>query len=164
MGEIASLKAELAKRQAMLPAFMQNALEELTSAMQAQPHAQAEAQAQAQAEAPPEVQAQPKAPKRTLVELGNCLPLYSAVYIQSLGERWECRLAKNAEGELGFYDENEVFYTSPDALSKAHASRITVKHPRATKHGSGWEHIRIADGPKKDMSIGKLIAEYRANH
>ena len=57
-----------------------------------------------------------------------------------------------------------MFYTSPAALSNAHASRITEAHPNPTKPGNGWEHIRLADGPKEGKTIGDLLNEYRAEH
>lgn len=172
MGEIASRTAELAQLQAMLPAFRQKAFEELTEAMQmpAQPQAQAQVQAQPQVQAEPESEPEPeaarmpKAPKRSLDELRKCLPLYSPLYIQSLGDRWNVRFALNDKGELGFFDEKEVFYTSPAALSKAHASRMTEAHPNPTKPGNGWEHIRLAYGPNEGKSIGDLLNEYRAEH
>jgi hypothetical protein len=158
MGEIASLKAELAQREAMLPAFRQKAFEELTEAMKAP------VQPQAQPEPESEPEAVPKAAKRSLDELLKWLPLYSPLYIESRGDRWNVRFARNDKGEPGFFDENEVFYTSPAALSKAHASRMTEAHPSPTKPGNGWEHIRLAYGTMENKSIGDFLNEYRTEH
>ena len=160
MREIAALKSDLAEREAMLPALKQKAFDEAVAAAAAAAARVDELSAEIKPVAKPVA----KAKSRTLTQLLECLPIFSAVYLESLGDRWTARFARNADGHLGFYSEQEVFYTSPDAFSKAHASRITEAHPNPTKHGNGWEHIRVGDGLSKGKSIGNLLNEYRAAH
>jgi len=164
ISDIAAAKATIARLEAMVPAFMQKAFEEAVveaGAAAARANELSAAMRLAQAA---NIQPVPASIKRALPELLDCLPLYTQVYIQSLGDRWTARFARNADGHLGFYSEQEVFYTSPIAFSKAHASRITEAHPTPTKPGNGWEHIRVGEGANEGKSIGKLLDEHRAAH
>ena len=76
-------------------------------------------------------------------------------YITSLGDRWDVELTKNEKGQLVFQKDEEIF-TSPSALCKAHASRITERHPAPTAPGLPWKYIKIAEGENKDKSIGDI--------
>lgn len=76
-------------------------------------------------------------------------------YVTSLGDRWDVELTKNDAGHLVF-KRGEETYASPSALCKAHASRITERHPAPTAPGLPWKYIRIAEGENKDKSIGEI--------
>jgi hypothetical protein len=71
----------------------------------------------------------------------------TTISVESLGDKWTGTVVP--EGFL----VNGTLYTSPHALGKAHASRITDNHPQPTKPGSGWAYIMVESGKHKGRSI-----------
>jgi hypothetical protein len=71
----------------------------------------------------------------------------TTISVESLGDKWTGTVVP--EGFL----VNGTLYTSPNALGKAHASRITDNHPHPTKPGSGWAYIMVESGKHKGRSI-----------
>jgi hypothetical protein len=76
-------------------------------------------------------------------------------YVTSLGDRWDVELGMNEKCQP-IFKRGEETYTSPSALCKAHASRITERHPAPTAPGLPWKYIKIAEGENKDKSIGEI--------
>ena len=76
-------------------------------------------------------------------------------YLQSLGDRWDVELGVSDKNQL-IFKMGEQVYTSPSALCKAHASRITQNHPSPTAPGLPWKYIRVAEGPDAGTSIGPI--------
>jgi len=71
----------------------------------------------------------------------------TTISVESLGDKWTGTVVP--EGFL----VNGTLYTSPHALGKAHASRVTDNHPHPTKPGSGWAYIMVESGKHKGRSI-----------
>ena len=71
----------------------------------------------------------------------------TTISVESRGDKWTGVVMP--EGFL----VNGKLYTSPSALSKAHASRITANHPHPTNPGSGWVYIMVESGKHKGRSI-----------
>jgi hypothetical protein len=80
-------------------------------------------------------------------------------YIQSLGDRWDVELVKDVESHELVFAMGDKIFSSPAALCKAHAERITENHPTVTAPG-GWNYIKVAEGPYKGKSLKTL---YDAN-
>jgi hypothetical protein len=89
-------------------------------------------------------------PHRNYRALAGILGDGTSLFIESVGDRWD-GLYRLVDGK-GVFTFNGTDYASPAAVSKAHASRITESHPKATKPGNGWNYICIA-------ATNKTIAE-----
>lgn len=63
------------------------------------------------------------------------------------GDKWHARTIGG-----GFICGSKI-YNSPRALTKAHASRITAKHPQPTNPTNGWNSIMVESGKYKGMTI-----------
>jgi hypothetical protein len=97
-----------------------------------------------------------KKTKKAARQLKN-LPLSivgAPIYIESLGDRWNGTIIEE-KGAMKFRFNN-VNYETLGAACKAHAERITEKHPAATTPGNGWEWVLFAEGEFKDKSIGEF--------
>lgn len=89
-------------------------------------------------------------PHRKIKTLATILASGTPIFIESLGDRWEgAFLVSNSVPTFLF---NGTEYTSPAAVCKAHAARITEAHPKTTKPGNGWDYIVVA-------ATGKTIGE-----
>ena len=87
-------------------------------------------------------------PHRNFRHLANILADSTPIFIESKGDRWD-GVFRVVDGKCSFiFDGADAatkrVFQSPAAVTKAHASRITASHPKATKPGSGWEYITIA--------------------
>ena len=86
--------------------------------------------------------------RREFNKLNEAMPYGTAVYVESLGERFAATYIPQ-----GFVNQVcSVIYASPYAMSEAHASRITAIHPQPTKPGNGWLWVKLA---ATDQSIGE---------
>jgi len=98
--------------------------------------------------AAPKVKKQ-RATLRVFAKLAAVLPEGTPLSIASLGDRWDGAYTKDG---LVFQDKA---FKSPAALGRAHAERITERHPKATQPGNGWLWVKIEDGTYK----GKTLAQ-----
>lgn len=74
------------------------------------------------------------------------------VYVESYGERL-----------IGTIDANGIqcgttSFKTPTGFCSAHSARITEKHPQPTKSGSGWQFVKILEGPYKDKCLSIVYA------
>ena len=90
-----------------------------------------------------------KKARRESEKLPTILTEGTKLSITSTGDRWDGSYSKD-----GFIFQNNLF-KSPCAVCTAHAQRITERHPKATKGGSGWCWIRIEDGTYKGKTLGE---------
>lgn len=110
------------------------------------------AEPEAEAEAEPKV----KKDKRVFSKLPAALPFGTNVSITSSDET--VRAVYTQEG----FKVGDMHYTSPMALSRVHASRITEAHPKETKPGNGWVWITVDDGEHSGKTIGQVYDEHYA--
>ena len=92
---------------------------------------------------PPKV---PK-PRRDISKLS--LPYGTTLRIGA-GDPWDMVYEKE-----GFYID-EVLYKTPYAVGLAHSKRITEKHPKETKPGDGWFHIKVTSGQYKGIRLDRV--------
>ncbi len=90
-------------------------------------------------------------PHRNFRSLSNILTNDTPIFIESTGDRWD-GVFRVVDGK-GIFTFNGTDYASPAAVSKAHASRVTESHPKATKPGNGWNYICVAATSK---TIGEV--------
>jgi len=76
-------------------------------------------------------------PKRDLAKL--TLPFGTTLRI-GVDEAWD--LVYIEEG----FQYGETTFATPYAVSLAHSKRITEKHPKETKPGDAWFHIKVITG------------------
>ena len=69
-------------------------------------------------------------------------------YIKTLDNTVKANLICN-EGKCFFQLENGTIFKNPSALSQFHSEQITPLHPRATKPGDGWHHIKLVKNNKR---------------
>ena len=106
-----------------------------------------------------EAPAQPAAKKqragaRLFSKMTAVLTEGTKLSLTSTGDRWDGVYTKDG---LIFQDKA---FKSPMAVGKAHAQRITERHPKATQPGNGWIWLKIEDGPYK----GKTLAQAHDAH
>jgi len=152
-GKIAILEALVSQRAATAVSAMDD-LSDSVIAEEAQAYAQA--QEESEGEAPVAsvtgVTAVPKkarAASRDASKLSEILPEGTPLSLTSTGDRWDGSFTKE-----GFIFQDKLF-KSPLAVTKAHADRITERHPKATQPGSGWVFIKVEAGPYKGKSLGE---------
>lgn len=80
-------------------------------------------------------------PHRNYRALSTILANDTPIFIESTGDRWDGTF-RVVDGK-GVFTFNGTDYTSPAAVSKAHASRVTESHPKPTKPGNGWSYISM---------------------
>ena len=86
-------------------------------------------------------------PRRDISKLS--LPYGTTLRIGA-GDPWDMVYEKE-----GFYID-EVLYKTPYAVGLAHSKRITEKHPKETKPGDGWFHIKVTSGQYKGIRLDKV--------
>jgi hypothetical protein len=98
-----------------------------------------------------------RAEARSFAKLAAVLPEGTPLSIVSTGDRWDGVYTKDG---LVFQDKA---FKSPQAVTKAHAERITERHPKATQPGSGWLWLKIENGAYKGKTLGQAYdAHYSA--
>ena len=98
----------------------------------------------------PPVAAPVKKNQRMFVKLYQAMEVGETVSIRSGGDKWIGTFTKDG------FSVGGITYTSPYAFGKAHAQRITEKHPAPTKPGNGWEWVMVESGPHAGKSIGQV--------
>ena len=73
-------------------------------------------------------------------------------YIKTLDNTVKANLICN-EGKCFFQLENGTVFKNPSALSQFHSEQITPLHPKATKPGDGWHHIKLVKNNKRLADI-----------
>jgi hypothetical protein len=158
--ENGSLKEKLAILEALVSqraATAVSAMDDLSDSViaeeaQAYAHAQEESEGEALVASVTGVTAVPKkarAASRDASKLSEILPEGTPLSLTSTGDRWDGSFTKD-----GFIFQEKLF-KSPLAVTKAHADRITDRHPKATQPGSGWVFIKVEAGPYKGKSLGE---------
>jgi len=121
---------------------------------------QAEAEAQPvpvpEAEAEPVAEPKVKKDKRVFSKLPAALPFGTKVSITSSGD------TMSAVYTQGGFKVDDVYFQSPMAFGRAHASRITEAHPKKTKAGNGWLWITVDDGEHAGKTISQIYDEHYA--
>jgi len=101
--------------------------------------------------------AAPRADPRIFAKLVAVLAEGTKLSVGSAaGDRWEGAYTKE-----GLIFQGRAF-KSPMAVTKAHAERITERHPKVTKPGSGWVWLRIENGPYKGKSLSQAYDAFYA--
>jgi BMFP domain-containing protein YqiC len=90
-----------------------------------------------------------KADAHVFAKLAAVLPEGTPLSLTSTGDRWDGIYTKDG---LVFQDKA---FKSPAALGRAHAERITERHPKATQPGNSWHWVKIENGAYK----GKTLAQ-----
>jgi hypothetical protein len=93
--------------------------------------------------------AKKRADSRVFSKLAAVLPEGTRLSLTGTGDRWDGVYTKDS---LVFQDKT---FKSPLAATKAWSERITERHPKTTKPGSGWVWLKIEDGAYK----GKTLAQ-----
>lgn len=99
-----------------------------------------------------------KKDKRLFSKLNEALPFGTSVSVTSLGDVWTAVFTPE-----GFKMGDLPPFKSPMAFSRAHANRITDAHPKETKPGNGWDHIKVGTGEHLGKTIGQLYNEHFAH-
>jgi hypothetical protein len=98
-----------------------------------------------------------RADPRSFAKLAAVLPEGTPLSLNTSDLRWDGVYTKG-----GLVFQGRVF-KSPYAVCRAHAQRITERHPNATKPGSGWKWLEIQHGPFKGKKLGEAYdAHYSA--
>jgi len=100
--------------------------------------------------------AKKRAAPRVFTKLAAVLPEGTPLSLTSTGDRWDGVYTKD-----GFIFQDKLF-KSPLAVGKAHAERITERHPKATKPGSGWLWLKVENGPYKGKTLGQAYDAHYA--
>jgi hypothetical protein len=100
--------------------------------------------------------AKKRADARIFAKLAAVLPEGTPLSLTSTGDRWDGAYTKDG---LIFQDKA---FKSPLAVTKAHAERITERHPKSTKPGSGWLWLKVEDGPYKGKTLGQAYDAHYA--
>jgi len=80
-------------------------------------------------------------------------------YIKTLDNIVKANLICN-EGKCFFQMENGTIFKNPSALSQFHSEQITPLHPKVTKPGDGWHHIKLVKNNKRlaDIFTNSVVA------
>jgi len=98
-----------------------------------------------------------RAALRKFANLAAVLPEGTPLSLTSTGDRWDGVYTKD-----GLVFQGKAF-KSPQAVGSAHAERITERHPKATKPGSGWVYLIVENGPYKGKTLAQAYdAHYSA--
>jgi hypothetical protein len=109
-----------------------------------------------EAEAEPVAEPKVKKDKRVFSKLPAALPFGTKVSITSSGD------TMSAVYTQGGFKVDDVYFQSPMAFGRAHASRITEAHPKKTKAGNGWLWITVDDGEHAGKTISQVYDEHYA--
>jgi len=143
---VAAAKADLETREAEL---LRYTTEQARRFPEAEPSPTPLTESEPEPEPSPTPKAAPKVPKarRDISKLS--LPYGTTLRIGA-GDPWDMVYEKE-----GFYID-EVLYKTPYAVGLAHSKRITEKHPKETKPGDGWFHIKVTSGEFKGKRLDKV--------
>jgi hypothetical protein len=97
-----------------------------------------------------------RADPRIFSKLAAVLPEGTPLSLNTSDLRWDGVYTKG-----GLVFQGRVF-KSPYAVCRAHAQRITERHPNATKPGSGWKWLEIQHGPFKGKKLGEAYDAHYA--
>ena len=97
-----------------------------------------------------------KANPRVFAKLAAVLAEGTKLSVTSTGDRWDGAYTKD-----GLVFQDKVF-KSPLAVGRAHAERITERHPKPTKPGSGWVYLIVEEGPYKGMALAQAYDAHYA--
>jgi hypothetical protein len=99
----------------------------------------------------------PRADARVFSKLAAVLPEGTPLSLTGTGDRWDGAYTK---GGLIFQDKA---FKSPLAVTKVWSERITERHPKVTKPGSGWVWLKIENGAYKGKTLAQAYdAHYSA--
>ena len=154
--ENAELKTQVASLNARVSVTEQEAYDDLSGNVLAEEaHAALDLTGESEGEETPQAEggaapaAKKRADARVFSKLAAVLPEGTPLSLTGTGDRWDGAYTKDG---LIFQDKA---FKSPLAVTKVWSERITDRHPKVTKPGSGWVWLKIENGAYK----GKTLAQ-----